>query len=181
MHKSTRATATSHVIVRTGPSAGSVWQSAPQLHDGPGRPPRGRRTTGAVMCRTRMRPRPDRHLPPRERQTGTGTRPRFGRGEGRSLPEAARPSTTAPPGPELSHPAAAISEKSQRSMPSPRTHRNPMITNRTSGDLAEALPRHHQGAHTRQYLPEGKPMRSFGSGRCLTPPGALCDLQLKRF
>jgi hypothetical protein len=37
----------------------------------------GKRTTGAAMCRTRMRPCPDRRLPPRERQTGTETRPRF--------------------------------------------------------------------------------------------------------
>jgi hypothetical protein len=57
-------------------SAGSV-ESLRHTARSPGRPPRGRRTTEAIMCRTRMRPCPDRHFPPRERQTGTETRPRF--------------------------------------------------------------------------------------------------------
>jgi hypothetical protein len=80
-----------HVRLRTvgegaayrGLSRGSLRHTA----GSPGRPPRGRRTTRAVMCRTRMRPHPDRRYPPRERQTGTATRPRLGPGRGRSPPE----------------------------------------------------------------------------------------------
>jgi hypothetical protein len=62
------------------------------------------------------------------------------------------------------------------------THRNPMITIRTSGDFAEALPHDPPRGHSRQHLPEGStPMHSYGSGRCLTSLGTLCDLQLMRF